>query len=177
MKSTKVSTRYAQALLDLAIEQNKLEIVANDMRFLDSTSNENKDFILFLESPIVNSAKKIEVLKAIFEQFDVLSSAFVSLIAKNRREAYLPGIAAAFETLLKAHKGIVPITITSAIVLDESTKASIIAKVQSSVKGTLEVTEKTDASLIGGFIVSMGDTRIDASVASQLNQLKQRLTR
>jgi len=54
---------------------------------------------------------------------------------------------------------------------------ALIAKVQSSVEGKLEVEEKVDESLIGGFVVRMGDQRIDASVASQLNNLKQRLTR
>ena len=59
----------------------------------------------------------------------------------------------------------------------ESTKNIILEKVEKSVKGQLEVTELIDESLIGGFIVRMGDKQIDASVASQFNDLKQRLTR
>jgi F-type H+-transporting ATPase subunit delta len=68
-------------------------------------------------------------------------------------------------------------TLISASVLDAGTKDKILSKVQGSVKGQLEVTEVIDESLIGGFIVKMGDTQIDASVASQFNNLKQRLTR
>jgi F-type H+-transporting ATPase subunit delta len=44
------------------------------------------------------------------------------------------------------------------------------------VNGTLEVTETIDASLIGGYIIKMGDMQIDASISNQLNNLKQRLT-
>jgi len=76
-------------------------------------------------------------------------------------------------SLLKAHRGIVPITIISAQQLEESTKASILSQISASINGTAEITEKIDADLIGGFIVRMGDHQIDASVASQLKRLKQ----
>jgi F-type H+-transporting ATPase subunit delta len=89
----------------------------------------------------------------------------------------LGDIAEAFEAQVKEHRGIVPMTITSAVKLDASTRDAIIAKVQASVEGKLEVEEKVDESLIGGFVVRMGDHQIDASISNQLNNLKQRLTR
>ena len=61
--------------------------------------------------------------------------------------------------------------------LDAQTKAEITAKISASVKGTLEITENVDESLIGGFIVRMGDHQIDASVSNQLNRLKQELVK
>jgi F-type H+-transporting ATPase subunit delta len=82
-------------------------------------------------------------------------------------------IANQFMSLLKAHRGIVPITIISAQQLEDSTKASILSQISASINGTAEITEKIDADLIGGFIVRMGDHQIDASVASQLKRLKQ----
>lgn len=68
-------------------------------------------------------------------------------------------------------------TITSAVPLNEETKSKILSKVQEITAGTLEITEKIDPTLIGGFIVRTDDKQIDASVASQLDNLKQRLTR
>jgi F-type H+-transporting ATPase subunit delta len=130
MRNTKVATRYARALLDLAIEQGKLDSVLGDMQVFSATVKESSEFELLLSNPIV-----------------------------------------------KEHRGIVPMTLTSASTLDANTRDAIIAKVQSSVEGTLEVEEKIDESLIGGFVVRMGDVQIDASVANQLNNLKQRLTR
>lgn len=177
MKNTKVASRYAKALLELAIDQKKVDSVLGDMNFLLSTSNEARDFQMLIESPIVKTDKKISIFELIFEQFEPITLDFVKLITTNRREAYLPAIAEAFEALVKEHKGIVPITLTSAVKLDDKTKEAILAKIQVSVKGQLEVKEMIDESLIGGFVVRMGDTRIDASVASQLNNLKQRLTR
>ena len=99
------------------------------------------------------------------------------MITKNGRENLLPEIATSFDALVKEHKGIVPVTLISAKKLDDQTKKSILDKVSSSVEGTIEVNEILDESLIGGFVVRMGDTQIDASISSQFNNLKQRLTR
>ncbi|MCC6702784.1 MAG: ATP synthase F1 subunit delta [Fluviicola sp.] len=177
MKSSKVATRYAQALIELSIEQNNLEAISADMNYFTEVCEANRDFEVMLESPIVKADKKIAVINAIFEQFHPLSKSFAELITRNGREAMLPQIAIAFSDLLKAHNGILPITLVSAKPLADSVKKSILAKVQGSVEGKLEVTELIDEALVGGFIVRMGDFQIDASVASQLGQLKQRLTR
>lgn len=177
MKGTKVAGRYAKALLELAIEQNKVDSVSGDMAFLAQVSAESRDFEMLIASPIINSDKKIAIFEKVFEQFETVTLAFVRLITKNGRESMLPAIAESFSAQVKAHKGIVPITLVSAAPLDAATRDKILAKVQSGVKGTLEVTEKIDESLIGGFIVRMGDMQIDASVSSQFNNLKQRLTR
>lgn len=177
MKSSKSASRYAQALLDLAIEQNKVDAIAADMKYMATVCAENRDLETMLQSPIVKADKKIAVLNAIFDQFDKATAMFVELIVKNGREAYLPQIASAFDAILKQHLGIVPVTLISAQKLDEQVKKEIVAKVQASTTGTVELTEKIDTDLIGGFIVRMGDNQIDASVASQINKLKQRLTR
>jgi F-type H+-transporting ATPase subunit delta len=177
MKISKSASRYAQALLDLAIEQNKLDAVAADMKYMATVCAENPELELMLQSPVVKADKKLSVLNAIFDQFDQLTNLFVDLIVKNGREAYLSQIASSFDVLLKAHQGIVPVTLISAQKLDDKVKKEIVSKVQASITGTVELTEKIDADLIGGFIVRMGDTQIDASVASQINKLKQRLSR
>lgn len=176
MKGTKSASRYAKALLDLAIENNKIEIILTDMKAIHAAFEETREFQLFLNSPIIDSAKKSMIIKELFPQFDAITSSFVSLVVQNRREGILPAIAAAFFTQLNAHLGIIPMTIVSATKLDDKTKAAIVAKIQGSVTGSLEVNEKIDAKILGGFIVKMGDTQIDASVSNQLRKLKQGLT-
>lgn len=177
MKSTKAASRYAKALLELAIEQNKVDVIAADMKYLAQVNDETPDFQVLLKSPVINTSKKIAIFSEIFGQFDELSTLFVNLIINNRREFMLAEIAYSFEAQLKAHNGIVPITLISAVALTESTKKEIMAKLNNSIKGTLEVTEIIDETLIGGFIIRMDDVQIDASIASQFNNLKQRLTR
>jgi F-type H+-transporting ATPase subunit delta len=177
MKSTKAASRYAKALLEIAIEQKMIDSILGDMNFLMQVNNETPDFGSFIASPIINTNKKTQIFERVFGQFEDISMSFIKLITKNRRESLLPEIAGSFEMLVKEHRGIVPIKLISATKLDETTKETILAKIQSSVKGQLEVAEEIDESLIGGFMVRMGDVQIDASVSSQFNNLKQRLTR
>ncbi|MES2587574.1 MAG: ATP synthase F1 subunit delta [Bacteroidota bacterium] len=177
MKVTKSASRYAKALLELAIENNKIDSVLADMQEVVRANSETKEFQLFLDSPIINSDKKISVINEIFGQFDELSSSFVTLIAKNKREGALVQIADSFISQVKTHLGIVPVTLVSAQKLDEATKKAIITKLEKSVEGKLEIDEKIDTSLIGGFVIKMGDTQIDASVSNKLRNLQTSLTR
>lgn len=177
MKSTKAATRYATALLDLAIDNNKVDAVLGDMNYLLSANAETQDFQTLLKSPIIKADKKIAIFAVIFDQFEAITKSFVELITNNGRENLLVEIAQAFDAQVKKYKGIVPITIVTATTLHNDTKQSILSKVKGLVSGTLEVTEEIDPSIIGGFVVKMDGRQIDASVANQLNDLKQRLTR
>jgi len=177
MKSTKSAGRYAKALLELATEQQKLQVVESNMERVLKTAEDNYDFQVFLNSPVINQDKKISVLNEIFKDFDQLTLAFFKLMTNNRRESLILEIAHAFLAQLKEMKGIVPISIASARQLDASTRQKIVDKISASVKGSLEITEIIDEKLIGGFVVRMGDKQIDASVAAQLKRMKQELTK
>lgn len=177
MKGTKAASRYAKALLELAIENNQVDAVLNDMKYLSVVSGEYREFQLLIKSPIVNSDKKIEIFVELFGQFQEISRKFIELITRKGREVLLSEIASSFEAQVNKYKGITPITITSAVPLSEAAKNKIVSKVQGIVSGTFDITEKIDPALIGGFIVRMDDKQIDASVSSQLDNLKQRLTR
>ena len=169
MKSTKSAIRYAKALLELSIENSNLDEVSSDMRRIVESSNETNDFKVFLSSPVIKSDKKIKVLKVLFVGFEKLTSSFIDLITKNKREYLLVEIAEAYLYLLKKHQQIVPVSITSARKLEKETLNQILDKMKSHVEGDFEVTEEVDESLIGGFIVRMDDKQIDASVLTQLN--------
>jgi F-type H+-transporting ATPase subunit delta len=175
MKGTKIAYRYAKALLELAIEQNALEAVRLNMTALAKVDADSVDFQNLLKSPIVKADKKIQIFHSIFSNFEKVSISFMELITKNNREFLLADIAASFETIYKEHKGIVPVTIVSATKLNETSIKNIIGKLKESVKGDLEITEKIDTSLIGGFVVKMGDKQFDASIANQFKNLKQLL--
>lgn len=177
MKGTRATSRYAKALLELAIENNQVDEVLNDMKYVVGVSNEAREFQLLVKSPIINPDKKIAIFNELFGQFQQISLAFIGLITKKGREVLLADIAASYEDQVNKYKGITPLTITSAVPLSEVVKSKILSKVKGIASGTLEVTEKIDPAIIGGFIVRTDDKQIDASVASQLDNLKQRLTR
>jgi F-type H+-transporting ATPase subunit delta len=178
MVNTKAGSRYAKALVELAVENNKQARIDEDMTYLSKVCSENKEFRQLLVTPIVNVDKKLKVFNELFHTFDELSTAFIRLITKNRRESILWEIASSYSAQLKELNGIRTVTITSVKPLEDKTKQAILDKVQKSLPGkTLKVEENIDESLIGGFIVRMGDIQVDASVAHQLANMKQRLTK
>lgn len=175
MKSTKSAIRYAKALLELSIENSNLEEVSSDMKRIVDSSNETNDFKVFLNSPVIKTDKKIEIMKVLFIGFEKLSMSFIELITKNKREYLLIEIAEAYIYLLKKYQNIVPVSIRSARKLEKGTLDEILNKMKSQVEGDFELSEEVDESLIGGFIVRMDDKQIDASVLTQLNRMKQEL--
>ena len=177
MGGLKVAGRYAQSLIELADELKVTDAVLNDMELLLTTTNENKDFHVFLNSPLIKADKKNSIFNKLFGGFQDITTKFIHLLTKNKREMILPVIAEEFIAKLNEIRGIVPMTLTSAKKLDYKVKATILEKLNQNIKGSIELTEKIDESLIGGFVVRMGDTRIDASIAHQLNEMKQRLIR
>jgi F-type H+-transporting ATPase subunit delta len=175
MKSTKVAARYAKALLDLAIENNKVDQVLGDMNYIVGANAETHDFELLLKSPIIGPSNKNAIFSQLFDQFESVTKKFIELITVNGREGLLVEIANSFCNQVKEFKGIVPVTITTASAMSAETRDKILSKVKGLIHGTIEVTEEVNPALIGGFIVKMDDKRIDASVANQLNNLKQHL--
>ena len=109
MRSTKSAIRYAKAFLELSSESNSVDLVAVDMERIVEAGLETGEFQLFLNSPIVKTDKKISILNSLFPEFTELTSSFVELITKNKREYLLTEIASAFVNLLKKQKGIVPV--------------------------------------------------------------------
>lgn len=168
-----VATRYAKSLIDFALEKGQLEAVNSDMIMFKNVCDNNRDFIVFLNSPLVNTDKKVSVLNALFEkQVNKMTLAFFHLLAKKRRETYLPGIATAFLEQYRTHKKILTVVITSAAGLDDTTRKKALELVKSQAKGEIELIEKVDKSIIGGFVLNIGDKQIDKSVSRQLLNLK-----
>src|ERR1700758_5071386 len=114
-----VATRYAKSLLQLAVEKGQLEKVYTDMLFVQSVCEKHKDFVNFLNSPIINTDKKLAVLKEIFKGHisDITLNFFV-ILANKRREMYMHEIAKAFVEQYKEHKNILTAVIISARGID-----------------------------------------------------------
>jgi len=171
-----VAQRYAKALMELAAEANKVDAVRNDMKAVKQVYDTNRDFALFLDSPIIKTDKKLSVLNEIFNgKISDLTMSFLALITKKRREAYLNNIAEAFDEQYKTNKNIFTAVITSAKGLDATTKQKVVELVKGQMKGEVELIEKINPETIGGFILKIGDRQIDRSVATQLNTLKKEL--
>jgi F-type H+-transporting ATPase subunit delta len=101
-----------------------------------------------------------------------LSFAFINLITDKRRESYIADISKSFIQLYKQHKNILSAVITSANGIDEATRNKVKELIKTTTQGEIELVEKVDKELIGGFVLKIGDKQIDASVSRQLNNLR-----
>lgn len=172
-----VATRYAKSLMELALESNKLEAVRTDMKAVKNLCEQNHEFTLFLDSPIIKTDKKISVLNEVFKgKVSDLTLSFLTLIASKHREALVKEIAEAFDEQYKQSKNIFTAVVTSAKGLDSTTKNKVLDLVKAQTKGEVELVEKIDANTIGGFILKIGDQQIDRSVARQLSEVKKQLS-
>lgn len=172
-----VASRYAKSLIDLATEKGQLDAVYADMIQVKSVCDNSHDFMLFLNSPIIKADKKISTLKSVFEgKLNPITSAFLTIVASKRRESVIPQMAAAFIEQYKEQKNILTAVVTSANGLDAATKQKALDLLKTQLKGEIELIEKTDANLIGGFILKVGDKQVDKSVSRQLSNLKKELT-
>ena len=172
MKQTRVATRYAKSLLNLAIERNELERVYKDMQYV-ATCCDNRDLGLLLKSPIVKTDKKKKVLDGIFAgEVSEMIMSFLNIIASKKRESALPEIADEFLVQYKVHQNIVVAQVTSPVKLSDDQKDKILNLINADHKGAVEMIETIDESLLGGFIVRIGDKQIDASINRKLNELR-----
>ncbi len=174
MADLRVASRYVKSLLGLAVEKNALEAVHEDMLLFSKVCKENRAFIAMLRSPAIRHEKKRDVLMKIFAgRVDLLTIAIIEILTRKNREPLLPAIANEFHNAYNEYKGIGKAYVTTTIPMDPDLRKAIesIAKKLSG-KKQVELNEKVDKNLIGGFILNVGDRQIDASIKSKLRTLE-----
>jgi F-type H+-transporting ATPase subunit delta len=178
MSNIRIAKRYARSLIELSIEMNQLDAVKKDMDLLDTLCTQNRDFLLFLKNPIINNYQKLNILKKILkDSVNDITFRFIDIITRKSREDVLPEIAVEFLVQFRKYRKIEIVEVTTPVKLDKKLRAEFenLAKNHIEEGWTVEIVEKVDEELIGGFIVRIGDRQIDDSVSSKLRDLKKLL--
>ncbi len=178
-KTTDVGARYAQALFDLAKEQDQIPAVEADLTALDAARLESADLRRALSSPAYSAEDKGKVLAAIAAKadFNAITVKFLGLLAANRRAAFLPSVAESFRKLSILHRGVVSAEVTTALKLTAAQTKGIKAALAQALGKDPEITTRVDPSILGGLKVRVGSRLFDASLRSKLNSLKFALKR
>lgn len=173
MSELLLSKRYAQALFDLALEFHLEKEVKNDLDLIRATITGSRDLQAFLKSPIAKPNVKEKVIKAIFAgKIQVLTDKFIALAVKHRRESLLLFIPHQFSELYKEHYNISTIEVTTAVPVDAELRNRILEVLEKKTGSTIELIEKVDEKIIGGFILKTGDMEYDSSLRNSLKKLK-----
>lgn len=173
MLNPRLAYRYAKALLDIAIEKGQLDQVFADVQWLKEVCRQSSDFVTLLRSPIIKADKKQKIVDAITkDSIGEILHGFIKLLISKARESHLPEMLDGFITLYKKHKNINTVTLTTAVGVSDAVKAGIIAQVkQAAGIENVELEEKVNPDIIGGFVLELGDQMIDASIAYDLREI------
>lgn len=176
MNESKISVRYAKALLSFAKENNSIESIKNDIKLIDETCHIATDFNQVLENPVVTSSQKQNLLYKIFaDKVNPITIKFLNLILKNKREVYLRDITRVFLDFYRKEKGIKKAVLTTSKPVSTEMIAKIKTMLTINFKTQIELSEKQDNKIIGGFLLRVEDQQIDSSVASKLKKMKKTL--
>lgn len=174
MSAYRVASRYAKSLLELAVENGQLEEVHRDMNSVLEMAEQSADFVDAINSPVISSDQKLILIRALFgKSVTPLTSKFFELVSKKGREGLLPDMAKGFHRLYNEHLGIQRAEVVATIQLDEalrSTFKDIVKEVSG--KDKVELIEKINPNVIGGFILRIEDRQLDESIKSKLQQLR-----
>ena len=175
MAQTRTAIRYAKAVLDLAQDQKSAEVVNADMKSIANAVKASTELKDMLFSAVIPATTKKTALLAIFTDLQKLSVSLIDTLIANKRINILGEVAQKYTELFNESQGKQVANVTSAVALTEALKAKVLAKVKELTGKEAELVNLVDASILGGFILRVGDIQYDTSIASKLNKLKREL--
>ncbi len=177
MNESKITTRYAKAIFQLAQENNLLGRIKEDFDLIKQILDLD-EFEDLIKSPIIPVSQKQAAITDVFKaKVHEYTLDFLLLVTENKREAYLKLMIMDFYQLYKKALGITEVHLTTAIDLDKKQKQQFIDILKKALNTQIDLNQKTDPQIIGGFILRVEDKLLDMSVASQLKQIKKELTK
>lgn len=172
MLDIKITNRYAKAILELAIEEKKLDLITNDLETVKKAINSSREITLLIKSPIIKTLKKKNIFNQIFSgKISDTSLRFCELVIQRQRSDLLERIIDRFFELKDEYENTKKVDVRTAIELDENQVQQLKTILENNLKKNVRLSFSIDTSLIGGFVIQIDDTMIDASLRHQLEQL------
>lgn len=177
MKTSRAAIRYAKALLSYALEHQCEAQVAQDMSAIVTQLEQQKEIALFLDNAVVPVQNKQNAVKEIFADSHKTTHQLVDLLRQNKRIDLLGAVAQNYLKRYDAHQGKIKAKVITAIPLDEATHQHVLDKAATLTSAKVTLENSIDPSIIGGFILRVGDLEFNASIAQQLDTFKRALTK
>lgn len=176
MVHSKAADRYARSLFQLAAERSSTERILQDVVLYRDTLAREDHLASVMRSPIISGSRKQAIVESLFApHFDPLTSAFFRLVISKGREGVLHLIAEAYIHEDKKSKGIQEGILITAAPLTAELRQKLQQKAEKMAGGSVMLKEKVDSSLVGGFILKVGDLQFDASSRTQFEKLRHEL--
>jgi len=173
MKDARAALRYAKAILNLAKDSKAETKVNDDMTLIAKTISDNSAFDVMLNSPVVKSTDKMNVLNGLFEgKVDNITLGLFHLLEDNKRIAMLESVAKKYAIIYDFDKRVQEAKVTTAVPITADIEKQVLAKIVALTGDKANLINEVNPNILGGFILRVGDVQYDASVSNYLNELK-----
>lgn len=176
MTGSRAAVRYAKAILEMAQATNVAVQVNEDMALIASTIKENNELNSFINSPTIKAEVKESALNEVFSATQSITKGLFRLLNENKRFGILENVAVQYGKQFDEASGVETATVTTAFPITAELEAKVLAKIKEFSDKKITIKNIVDPSIIGGFILRIGDKQFNASVANRLLTLKRELS-
>jgi F-type H+-transporting ATPase subunit delta len=168
---------YARSLFEVARDHGDLDSVREQLGQFAAALEENRDLQVFFFSPYFSTEEKKDGLKATLEDAEPTLMNFLELLLEQHRMPAIFRIKRQLDRLWEDENRLLPVQITSATPLDEATIAAIGARIGEQTGRRVDLTSRVQPDILGGLVVQVGNSILDASIANRLEQLRKQVAR
>jgi len=166
---------YARALFAVGREQGKLDVLREQLAQFADALDQNRQLAMFFFSPYFSTKEKQDALGRALEGADPAFQNFLALLIENHRMPVIFRIRSVYERLWQEENKTLPVEITSAIELDAATTENLGRTIGERAGRTVNLAARVDPDIIGGIIVRVGNSILDASIRTRLEQLRRQV--
>lgn len=168
---------YAHALFEVASENDVIDDVREQLGQFADELDKSSDLQVFLFSPYFSSQEKKDGIRKIIDGADERFLNFLELLAERHRMPAVFRIRRAYDAMWREHNRLLPVTVTSAIELDEGLVDGLGKRIEEQTGKKVELTSKVDADVLGGLVLQVGNMVLDASIRNRLEQLRKQVAK
>jgi ATP synthase F1 delta subunit len=163
---------YARSLFEVAREHGKLDELREQLGQFADALNEHRELAVFFFSPYFSSLEKEDGLSRILDGADEALLNFLKLLIENHRMPVIFRIRARYERLWEEENRMLPVEVTSAIALDPDTTDALGQSIGERAGRKVKLAARVDPDILGGIVVRVGNSILDASIRNRLEQLR-----
>jgi ATP synthase F1 delta subunit len=172
-----IAAVYARSLFEVASEHGKLDAVREQLGEFADALNDSRELQVFFFSPYFSTSEKQDGLDRAVTGADEIVVNFLKLLIENHRMPVIFRVRRAFEELWQEENKLLPVQVTSAVELDQKTVSSIGDKIADQTGRKVELVATVNPEILGGIVVRVGNSILDASIRNRLEQLRKQVAR
>jgi F-type H+-transporting ATPase subunit delta len=172
-----IAAVYARSLFEVAKEQDKVDAVRDQLGEFADALSETRELQVFFFSPYFSTQEKEDGLERAVTDTDPVILNFLKLLIEKHRMPVLFRIRAEYDRLWEEENKLLPVEITSAVELDESIAKQLGDRIEEQTGRTVELSSHVEPEILGGIVVQVGNSVLDASVRNRLDQLRRQVVK